>query len=658
MFRVHRRVDLVVKSKKSIHTNKRGVDSHPLDPLSAEEINRSVTVVKKNSNLGKELLFETIVLREPSKEDVVDFSSERKVPREAFLVVLNYKQGKLYELIISLDDDKILKCDHIPGVQPAFMFGDLDMDFNEWESGIKHDPLFVEALKKRGIENPDLVMIDPWPISNFGNKHEEGKRLAIGRCWVRREEGDNGYARPIEGLSPILDLNKNEILELQDFGVVPIPPDDGNYAARYQTNFRSDIKPIEITQPEGPSFNVRGNEVIWQKWQLRIGYTPREGLVLHTIGYKDGAEVRPIIYRAALSEMVVPYGDPTNDHYKKQVFDSGEVGIGKCANSLELGCDCLGEIYYFDVDLYDIRGDANKLKNAICMHEEDYGILWKHRDNRLGETETRRSRRLVISTIATVGNYEYGFFWYFYQDGTIDYEVKLTGIMNSSAVAPGIKPKNGTLVAPQVVAHNHQHYFNIRMDMMIDGVNNSVYEVDTVTDPINEENPHGNSFSVKKTLLASEGESPRRIDPFAARYWTVSNDSSKNYLGEPVGYKIAPGENVLPFHHDEAVIMKRAAFMTGHMWVTPYDSGEMFAAGNYPSQNAGGDGLPKWMSGNRNTTNKDVVVWYTFGHNHIPRLEDWPVMPVAYTGFSLKPSGFFDRNPALDIPPSEGHCCT
>jgi primary-amine oxidase len=473
---------------------------------------------------------------------------------------------------------------------------------------------------------------------------------------VRRERTDNGYARPIEGLSVIIDLNKSEIFEIQDFGVVPIPPEDGNYAARYQESFRTDLKPIEITQPEGPSFTVTGNEVKWQKWQLRVGYTPREGLVIHNVTYEDQGKARPILYRGALSEMVVPYGDPTNDHYKKQVFDSGEVGIGKCANSLELGCDCLGEIYYFDVSLYDITGKAGTQKNVICMHEEDFGVLWKHTDNRIGETEVRRSRRLVVSFFTTVGNYEYGFFWYFYQDGSIDYQVKLTGVVNSSAVPPNVKPKNGTLVAPQVVAHNHQHYFNVRLDMMVDGQQNSVYEVDTVRDPISADNQHGNAFSVKKTVLSEENDFPRKVDPFAARYWTVANHSSHNYMGEPVSYKIAPGENVLPFHHDDAVIMKRAAFMTGHMWATEYDRDEMFAAGNYPNQHAGGDGLPKWMSGNRNLEDKDVVIWYTFGHNHIPRLEDWPVMPVAYTGFSIRPSGFFDRNPALDVPPSSAHC--
>ena len=648
---------MVVEDKASSQLDLQRSTDHPLDPLTLEEIKKTATLVKTKADLGEHLLFETIMLKEPPKDVVLSFTPGDFISRNVFVVVLNYKEEKLFELEICLDSGEIIKSEHIPGVQPAFMFGDLEMDFGQWETKMKHDPRFVEALEKRGITDPDLVMIDPWPISNFGNKDEEGKRLAIGRCWVRREPGDNAYARPIEGLSPIFDLNKNVIMEVQDFGIVPIPPEDGNYAAKYQTQFRTDLKPIEITQPEGPSFVVNGNEVKWQKWSLRIGYTKREGLVIHTIGYEDGGKVRPIIYRAALSEMVVPYGDPTNDHYKKQVFDAGEVGIGRCANSLELGCDCLGEIRYFDVALFDMRGDPTELKNAICMHEEDYGILWKHTDNKIGETETRRSRRLVISSIATVGNYEYGFFWYFYQDGGIDYEVKLTGIVNSSALPPGVKPKNGTLVAPQVVAHNHQHYFNVRLDMMVDGRENSVYEVDTVTDPISDENVHGNAFSVQKTLIENEKDGVRVVDPFSARYWSVTNHSSKNYLGEPVSYKIAPGENVLPFHHSDAVIMKRAAFMNGHVWVTPFNEDEMYAAGNYPQQHAGGDGLPKWMSSNRDLKDQDVVVWYTFGHNHIPRLEDWPVMPVAYTGFSIKPSGFFDRNPALDVPPSADHCC-
>jgi len=157
---------------------------HPLDPLSVGEINRVAAIVRSKAGLGEDLLFQTIALHEPPKRDVIDFVRGARITREASVVVLNYKREEIYELDISLETEEILRCEHMPGVQPAFIFD----DFNEWESRITHAPVFVEALKKRGIDNPDLVMIDPWPISNFGVEEEHGKRLAVGRCWVRREK--------------------------------------------------------------------------------------------------------------------------------------------------------------------------------------------------------------------------------------------------------------------------------------------------------------------------------------------------------------------------------------------------------------------------------------------------------------------------------------
>jgi primary-amine oxidase len=367
--------------------------------------------------------------------------------------------------------------------------------------------------------------------------------------------------------------------------------------------------------------------------------------------------VRPILYRASLVEMTVPYGDTNITQCRKNAFDVGEYGVGTLANSLKLGCDCLGEIRYFDAVMANTRGEIFEIKNAICMHEEDYGILWKHTDWRTDQVEVRRSRRLVLSFIATVGNYEYGFFWYFYQDGSIQYEVKLTGMMTTGAVMPGEKPQYGTELTPQLYAPNHQHVFSVRLDMSIDGVNNSVYEVDTEPVPMGEHNPYGNAFYAKSTLLSTEQEAQRLIDPFKARYWKIVNPSVHNRMGYPVGYKLVHGENGLPFAHPESSVMQRGGYMTKHLWVTPYDPEERFPAGNYPNQSPGGDGLPQWTQANESVENTDLVVWYTFNHNHIPRCEDWPVMPVSYIGFMLKPVNFFDLNPSNDVPPSAKHKC-
>ncbi|MEM9088765.1 MAG: primary-amine oxidase [Cyanobacteria bacterium P01_F01_bin.53] len=628
--------------------------SHPLEPLTPEEISAAVAIIKEKSSLSEAVRFASVCLQEPTKDGVLSFEAGQKIERQAFVVLLDNSTGRTYEAVVSLTDGRMVSWDYIPNVQPPIM---LD-EFVECEAAVKASPEFQAAIAKRGITNPDLVMVDPWSAGHYGIAEEEGMRLSRALCWVRANPTDHGYARPIEGVIPVVDLNKMEVIRVEDYGVVPLPPKDGNYTPEYVKNYRTDLKPLEIVQPEGPSFEVNDHEISWQKWNIRVGFTPREGLVLYNVTYQDGEEVRPIFYRASLAEMTVPYGDPAPHHYRKNAFDVGEYGIGSLANSLTLGCDCLGDIYYFDGFITDSRGEVAKIENAICLHEEDFGILWKHMDWRTEQTEVRRSRRLVISFIATVGNYEYGFYWYFYQDGTIQYEVKLTGVVSTAAVMPGEVPQYGTLIAPQLNAPIHQHIFNVRMDMCIDGNQNSVYEVDIV--PAEDiDNPYGNAFYAKSTLLPTEKAAQRRIDPVKGRYWKVVNHAKRNAMGYPTAYKLMPGENTLPLAQPAASVSKRAAYMSQHLWVTPYHEDEKYPAGDYPNQNPGGAGLPHWTSRNRSVEDTDIVVWYTFAHSHSPRAEDWPVMPVATIGFMLKPLNFFDENPANDVPPSPAKesCC-
>jgi primary-amine oxidase len=425
---------------------------------------------------------------------------------------------------------------------------------------------------------------------------------------------------------------------------------------------RADIKPLAITQPEGPSFNLEGNHIAWQNWDFVIGFNAREGLTIHHVRYFDHGRKRPILYRGSLTEMVVPYGDPRPTQARKNAFDVGEYGMGMCANSLQLGCDCLGYIQYLDADLCDSRGRDLTIPNAICIHEEDYGILWKHTDRRLPHApEVRRSRRLVVSSISTVENYEYGFFWYFYQDGNIQFEIKLTGILSLGAVREDEHPIHGTMIAPLLYAPNHQHFFNVRLDFGIDGIGNTVQQLDVVADPAGDSNPFENAFHLQVTDLLTEKQAMASLSLETARAWKIVNPSVKNAVGQPVGYKFFPGDNAIPLASQNAWWRKRAGFVNHHVWVTPYRAEEKYAAGDYPNQSAGGDGLPKWTAANRAIANTDVVLWYTFGHTHVARPEDYPVMPTAYIGFLLKPNGFFDENPANDVPPSSSgmlhKCC-
>jgi primary-amine oxidase len=628
-----------------------------LDPLSPGEIADAAAAVRhaaEFASLSERVRFITITLREPAKDVVLGWRERPDTdpgPREAEIVLLDQGDGATHEVVASLGDSTVVSWTRLEDVQPLAVVAELA----EAEELVRLDPQFQDGLRRRGISDFDTIQVDAWPAGNFGYDDEVGMRLARCVAFVRERAGDNEWAHPIDGLIALVDLNRLEVLRVDDHGVIPIPAEPGNFDPGSVGPLRTDIARLEITQPDGPSFTVDGNVVRWQGWQFHVGFTPREGLVLGQVGYHDGGRLRPILYRASLSEMVVPYGDPSPMHYFKNAFDAGENGVGVATSSLKLGCDCLGEIHYFDVAVSDAEGKPIAIGNAICMHEEDYGVLWRHIEWRTGEGEVRRSRRLVISSFAAIGNYDYGFFWYLYQDGSIAYEVKLTGVLSTGAVAPDTTPNHGVLVAPGLNAMIHQHYFNMRLDLDVDGVRNTVEEVWTESVAAGPENPHGNAFRVHRRPLRREREARRRVDSAQARFWEIINPEEHHRLGQPVAYRLVPGETAVPYAQPDAAVMKRAGFISNHLWVTPYEPTERFAAGEYPNQHPGGAGLPEWTDRDRPIEDEDVVVWYTFGHHHVPRPEDWPVMPVAAAGFMLKPVGFFARNPALDVPPPHMH---
>jgi primary-amine oxidase len=632
---------------------------HPLAPLAGDEITRARQIVAdsgRTSIPAADVRYAYVALCEPPKDLVraFDRGEDVTVDRRVRLQLLQGPEANVTEAIVSVTRGEVDLWREVAGVRPGLQMEDAMATL----VALHENADWNAALVRRGIEDTSLVQIDPWPAGTFGVAHEEGRRIFRCLAYLRDSTDDNGYARPLEGLMAYVDGGRGEVLEVVDLGVVPFPPQGGSYYPEHNGPLRADLRPLTITQPEGPSFTVDGNLVRWQKWSMRVGMDPHEGLVLHTIGYEDAGGVRPLIYRASVSEMVVPYGHPGPMHAWKSAFDAGEWGLGRMANSLTLGCDCLGEIHYFDDVFADEHGKPRTRANAICMHEEDYGILWKHVDLPSGRTEVRRSRRLVISSIATVGNYEYGFYWYFYLDGTVQLEVKLSGIMSTMGVDGDDPGPNANMIAPGLAAPYHQHMFNVRLDIEIDGPDNSVFEVDTLPSPPGEDNPWNNAFAPTATLLDSELAARRRVDPSRSRIWKIANRSKTNGVGQPTAYKLLPASTPTLLADPASSVGRRAAFAAENLWVTPFDEEERRAAGEYPNQSNGGEGLPAWTARDRAIVDTDIVLWHSFGVTHLPRPEDWPVMPVEYTGFSLIPVGFFDRNPALDVPPSSGggHC--
>jgi len=628
--------------------------THPLDPLSAEEIRQAAEIVRRDRGIGGSWRFASIELREPAKADLPALAAKaaagEPARREALVVCWDRADGQAYRATVSLSGDEVTNWEHLPGQQP-------NMTVDEWhecDEMLRAHPALAEALARRGITDMSLVLTDMWAYgAALVPERYKGLRIGWSDVWYRDSEQGNPYAHHVTGLHPVVDLNAMTLLELEDSDPGDLPPNVmGEYLPRLITMPLRDVTPLTISQPEGVGFTLDGRLLSWQNWQLRIGFNHREGLVLHQVAVRDGARLRSVAHRLSFAEMVVPYRDAGPDHYRRTAFDIGEWGLGFMTTSLSLGCDCLGEITYLDAVVHDSGGEPRTIPNAICVHEEDSGVGWKHVDERAG-VEVRRARRLVVSFHVTVANYEYLVYWRFYQDGNIECEVRATGILvTSHADAPGSRPANGTLVDQGTYAPFHQHFIVTRLDLDVDGTGNTVYATDSEPAVAGGDDPYGLGLVVRSTPLRTEAEGKQDYAWDTQRTWKVVNDNVPNGLGTPVGYKLVPSAAFPPLLDPASPAYQRAEAIGHTLWVTPYHEDERWPCGDFPVQSEHDSGLAAWTTADRPIENTDVVLWYVFGIHHITRPEDWPVMPSDIVSFWLKPLGFFDRNPALDVPPS------
>jgi primary-amine oxidase len=623
--------------------------SHLFDALTAPEISRVAAVVRESGIGGARPGFAAVFTDEPDKAAL---RAGEHPPRRARAMVLDRTSAATHDLVVDLDAGTVV-------TSTVVTEGGAPMLAEEAEVAAelaKADPRYVAGLAARGITDLDLVQLDPFGAGNREDLDATGRRLWCLVSYHRHEVDDNGYAHVVEGLIVVVDTVGRQVVAVEDAGTKPMNPTCDNYTAEHNQPMRTDVTPLQITQPDGVGFTLDGPQLSWQKWRLRVNVHPLEGLVLHGVEYADGGVHRSVMHRGSLSEMLVPYGDSDPAHHWRSAFDVGEYGLGKLANSLTLGCDCVGEIVYLDAVVADDDGEPSVIPNAVCIHEEDAGILWKHTDWVTGKVDVRRSRKLVVSSMATVGNYHYGFYWNFFQDGHIEVDTKLLGIVQTRALLPDEVPAHATRLAENLGATYHQHLFSFRLDMEVDGWRNSVYQNDVAGTPVGPQNPHGNAISLTRTLLARESDGDGMVAPHSSRTWSVVNPGKRNAWGNAVGYKLLPGwAGDTLIAQEPSPMVRRAGFATRNVWVTPYAPDELRSAGEHPNGDRSGAGLPAWSAADRPIEDTDVVLWHTVGVTHVPRSEDWPVMPTEVASFMLLPTNFFDRNPALDVPAAPGH---
>ncbi|MEV3904639.1 primary-amine oxidase [Mycobacterium sp. NPDC050551] len=640
---------------------------HPLDPLAADEFAAVAAILRRDTDVDDGWRFASVELAEPGKAELREFAaSGTRPPRRATVICLQRATNSTYKGVVSLTGDRVESFTHLPGVQANFTVD----EFAECDRMLRSHPDLIAALARRGITDLELVFMDTWTYGNAVAPPEfRDRRIGWSDTWLRGAPGANPYAHLVSGLHCVVDLNAMSLLRIEDTGPfagggAELPDVMGEYAPshipeRIRSAWRREpLAPLHITQPEGTSFRLDGNLLQWQNWSLRIGFNHREGMTLHTVSYRDGDRDRSVAHRLSFAEMVVPYRDSSQDHYRRTAFDIGEWGLGFMTTSLELGCDCLGEIRYLDAVLHDSRGVPYTITNAICIHEEDNAVLWKHVDHDAG-AEVRRMRRLTVSFHVTVANYEYLVYWRLYQDGNIECEVRATGIMVTTPLAPGQPHPNGTLVDDRTYAPFHQHFLVARLDLDVDGSENTVYRTESYAEPIGPANPYGLSVLLREVPLRTEADGMQDVDFASQRGWKVVNTNVVNGLGTHPSYKLTPTGALPPMFDPASPVLRRANVIGHTLWVTPNSPDERWPAGEFVNQSETDTGLGEWTKANRPIDNTDVVLWYVFGIHHITRPEDWPVMPVDVVSFWLKPYGFFDRNPALDVPAAPPqHCHT
>jgi len=622
---------------------------HPLDGLTAPEYWAVYDTIKASNRVDAETRYPFITLHEPAKDEVQRWKQGEPFRREALVVV---KQGPhTFEAIVDVLARKIVSWKEAPGVQPNL----IEEEIQGLDEEVKANPEWQAAMRRRRITDFDTISCSGSSPGYYGLPEDKTHHVVRVICYDRRGVWESD-GRPIEGLAVEWDRDGGKVLRVIDDGIVPIPQGPVSYDIDSVGPLRNVPTPVRVEQSQGLSFTVDGHQVAWQKWKFQFRIDRRVGLIVSNVGYADGENLRSILYEGSLSEIFVPYMDPSEAWYHWTFIDAGEFADG-FASPLEPGADCPENAVFFEQVYANSRAIPQRRPRAACLFERASGdIAWRHEG--MSGVESRKARELVLRTIATFGNYDYVFDWTFQQNGRIRVSVGATGIDYIKAVTSktaaedhdGRASAYGRFVGAHSVGVDHDHFFSFRLDLDVDGTANSLVRDRLIVEQQPPENPRRSVWVAKPEVAQTEQQAKLRMSMDHPEEWRVINPNVKNSLGYPVGYEIVPGDNAMSLLLPEDYPQRRAGFTDYQLWVTPYRDNERYAAGDYPVQSRGGDGLPAWTSANRPIQNTDIVLWYTMGFHHVPHSEDWPVLSTMWHEFELEPVNFFARNPALDLP--------
>jgi primary-amine oxidase len=635
---------------------------HPLNSLNSDEIKQVTAIIRQSKPKEKNLRFADIRLKQPDKNavwrSVID-SKPYSGDRVATFTLL--KGTTAIEGEVNLDKKALTSWKTL---EDTFGMVLID-DFIAVQEIIQTSPEYKVALQKHGIDDVTKVVGTPLTVGYFGGKDGlADKQQRILKIVSYLDVGDGNYwAHPIENLVAVIDLDTKKVIKIEEGSVIPVPmtprPIDGR-DRDIVTN-----KPLNIIEPKGKNYTITGRNVEWNNWKFHIGLDSRTGLQLSTVTFKDKGVDRKIMYQGNLGGMVVPYGDPDVGWYFKSYLDAGEYGMGTLTSPLEKNVDAPENAVLLDAVLADYEGNPYTIPNAIAIFERYAGPEFKHQEMGQKNVSTER-RELVVRWISTIGNYDYIFDWVLQPNGTIGIDAGATGIEAVKGVLaktmhdPSAKEdtRYGTLIDHNIVGTTHQHIYNFRLDMDIDGETNNIKHIEPIVTKNKRGGPRTSTMETRETTVLTETTAKENFDPSSVRL--ISNASKENRMGNPVSYQMIPfaggthpiakGANFA----DDEWLFNRLSFMDKQIWVTQYKPDELYPEGTYPNRADKDTGLGAFVADDEKIHNKDLVVWLTTGTTHIARAEEWPIMPTEWVNVLLKPWNFFDETPSLALNQSKG----
>ena len=616
--------------------------AHPLDPLSGKEIVTAVAVLRAAGEIDAETRFALIDLDEPPKAEVLEWTPGQPFVRKAFIVAR--RRRIVYEAVVDLSAQKLERWQAVPNVQSTI----LPEEWKDAQHITRADPGWQAAMRKRGYSDFEHFFCAPLPAGYFADPAEGARRLLKVTCFDRSSSQINLWARPIEGLYAIIDLDEKKVIRLIDTGAVPVSRDTHEFA--------QEASPASPESAAEPNFILDGNQMSWHNWSFHYRLDRRVGLILSLLRFADQGRQRMVLYRGSVAEMFVPYMDPDGGWSFRTYMDVGEYGFGVQSSPLTRGIDCPARAVFIDATLPDDRGDPVVGKSRICLFERFADApLWRHAEAFNGAYAGRPATELVLRTIPSLGNYDYIIDWVLTDAGAVRIDVGATGIDEVKGVAartmadPSAAQDTayGTLVAPNLVAVNHDHFLSFRLDVDIDGSENTLVRQSLVREQLPGNAGRRSLWRLAEENVAEEGPLGAS-DHNGDEVWRIVNPNLTNRLGQHPGYELRPGHSATSLLAPDDFPQLRAEFSAAPLWITAYDPSELYAAGPYPNQSKGGDGLPAYAARHRPVVNTDIVLWCTMGFHHLPRPEDWPVLPTIWHSVSLVPYGFFDHNPATD----------